>query len=110
MFNTRLEPVLLVVYVQEDEEAYWYWFNDLNIDLTSTQQTFTIRIPQENKLSRTDWDNILKYVQNIFSIKRLIEGLKDIDYENLSEKEINAWRHYHLDDYENAIEICIFEI
>ncbi len=103
LFNTRLEPVLLVIYVQEDEEAYWYWFNDLDIDLTSSQKTFTINIPPENKLSLTNWDDIFKYVQHIFGIKKLIEGLKDIDYENLSDKEILAWKYYHADDYENAI-------
>jgi tetratricopeptide (TPR) repeat protein len=103
LFNTKLEPVLLVVYIQEEKEAYWYWYNDLNIDLTSSQKTFQIKIPKENKLRSIGWESIVKYVQNIFSIKTLVDGIKSLEYDEISNSELLAWRHYYSGDHENAI-------
>lgn len=103
LFNTRLEPVFLIAYIQEEKEAYWYWYNDLNIDLTSAQKTFQIKIPRTNKLSCTNWESILKYVQNIFSIKTLVDGIKSLEYTEISNSELLAWRHYYSGDHENAI-------
>lgn len=103
LFNTKLEPVLLVVYVKEAKEAYWYWYNDLNIDLTSSQKTFQIKIPKENKLNSINWESIVKYVQNIFSIKTLVDGIKSLEYDEISNSELLAWRHYFSSDHENAI-------
>ena len=60
LFNTRLEPILLVTYIQDEKKAYWYWYNDLHIDLTSSQKTYKIRIPKANLLSSINWDRIHK--------------------------------------------------
>lgn len=103
LYNTRLEPVLLIAYIQEEKEAYWYWYNDLNINLTSAQKTFQIKIPRTNKLSCINWESILKYVQNIFSIKTLVDGIKSLEYTEISNSELLAWRHYYSGDHENAI-------
>lgn len=102
-FNTRLEPVLLVIYIQEEKEAYWFWYNELNVDLTSSQKTYRIKIPKTNKLSSINWDLIVKYVQNIFSIKTLVDGIKSLEYEEISNSEILAWKYYYSGDYENAV-------
>jgi tetratricopeptide (TPR) repeat protein len=103
LFKTKLEPVLLVVYIQEDKEAYWLWYNDLSIDLTSSQKTYTINIPKANRLSQIDWAFVLKYVQNIFSIKTLVDGIKSLEYDEISNSQILAWRYYFSKDYEKAI-------
>jgi tetratricopeptide (TPR) repeat protein len=102
-FNTRLEPILLVSYVREEQEAYWYWFNDLQIDLTSNNKTLNIKIPKTNKLSQINWTHVIKNVQNIFSIKTLVEGIKTLEYTEISNAEILAWKNYYAQDYENAI-------
>ena len=103
LYNSMLTPVLLVAYVQEEIEAYWCWFNDLDIDLTTQQKTFRIKIPKTNKLSKIDWKTLTKYVQNIFSIKTLVEGIKTLEYDEISNSELLAWRYYYSGDYENAI-------
>lgn len=103
LFNTMLVPVLLVAYVQEEKEAYWCWNNDLDIDLTVQQKTFTIQIPKTNKLSELDWTRITKYVQRIFSIKTLVDGIKSLEYSEISNSELLAWRYYYSKEYENAI-------
>lgn len=103
LFNTMLIPVLLVAYVQEEKEAYWCWYNDLDIDLTVQQKTFTIQVPKTNKLSELDWTRITKYVQRIFSIKTLVDGIKSLEYSEISNSELLAWRYYYSKEYENAI-------
>lgn len=88
------------------------WYNDLDIDLTIQQKTFTIQVPKTNKLSELDWARITKYVQSIFSIKTLVDGIKSLEYNEISNSELLAWRYYYSKEYENAIfilRIC-FEI
>lgn len=102
LFNTRLEPVLIVVYVQEDKEAYWCWYNDLGIDLTSSQKSYRIKVPRINKLSGIDAEQVFEYVQNIFSIKTLIENIGKLEFSQMSETEILAWKYYFTGNYESA--------
>ena len=103
MFKTRLEPVLLVVYVQEELEAYWFWYNELVIDSDKVQKSLQIRIPKTNKLSCIDWDSKIKYVQQSFSVKNLIIGIKELEYETLSNSELLAWKHFYSEEFEEAI-------
>jgi len=103
LFNTKIEPILLIAYIQEEKEAYWCWYNELKIDLTSPQKRYTIKILKENKLSQIDWGSISKYVQNIFSIKLLVEGIKSLEYNEISNSQILAWKYYFSQDYEKSI-------
>lgn len=103
LFNTKLEPVLLVSYVQEEKEAYWCWYNESEFDLTSSQKTYTINIPKTNKLSRIGWDSISKYVQGVFSVKMLVDGIKSLEYEEITNSQILAWKYYFSRDYEKSI-------
>lgn len=103
LFNTKLEPVLLVAYIQEEKEAYWCWYNELDFDLTSSQESYTINIPKTNKLSQIDWGAISKYVQDIFSVKMLVDGIKSLEYEEISNSQILAWKYYFSQDYEKSI-------
>lgn len=101
-YNTRLEPILLVAYIQEEKEAYWIWYDDLGIDIIPKNKTTKINIPKTNKLSRIEWNNVVKYVQNRFSIKKLIDGIKLLEYNEISNSEILAWKNYYIENYENA--------
>ncbi|WP_218599403.1 DUF4365 domain-containing protein [Polaribacter sp. NJDZ03] len=103
LFNTKLEPVFLVAYVQEEKEAYWSWYNELEFDLTSSQKTYTVNIPKTNKLSQIDWNPISKYVQEIFGVKMLVEGIKNLEYDEISNSQILAWKYYFSQDYEKSI-------
>ncbi|MDP8202575.1 MAG: tetratricopeptide repeat protein [Candidatus Tenebribacter burtonii] len=103
LFNTKLEPVMLIVYNQKDYEAYWYWYNDLNVDLTSTQKTYTFKIPKTNKLSIINWESVSNYVKDTFSIKLLVDGIKDLEFNEISNSQILAWKYYFSKDFEKAI-------
>lgn len=101
-FNARLEPVLLIVYSQADKEAYWLWYDDNQFDLTRNQKTYTVNIPKENKLSSISWNEIIIYVKNIFSIKLLMDKINHLEYGELTNNEVLAWKNYYQQDYENA--------
>lgn len=102
LYRTRLEPVLLVIFVQEEQEAYWYWTNDLNVDLATAATTVKINISKQNKLSTLQWDEVVRYVQDVFSVKSLIDGIKSLEYDSMSNAEILAWKYYYAKNYADA--------
>ncbi len=102
LYDSRLEPVLLAVYVQQEKETYWIWYNDLALDKAAGTRTTRIKIPKTNSLSTTDWESVRKYVQQIFSFKKLIDGIRTLEYGEISQTEILAWRYYYAGDYEKA--------
>ncbi|GBF21897.1 MULTISPECIES: DUF4365 domain-containing protein [Arenibacter] len=102
LFNIRLEPVLIIVYVKDENEAYWYWYDDLKIDLTRLQKSYRIKVPKTNKLSRIDTDYVFEYVQNVFSIKTLIKDIGQLEYSQMSDTERLAWKSYFTANYEDA--------
>ncbi|ANI89689.1 hypothetical protein A9P82_10550 [Arachidicoccus ginsenosidimutans] len=103
LFNTKLEPVMLVAYIQKEKAAYWCWYNDLNIDLTSTQKTYAVKIPKTNRLSEINWNSIFEYVKDIFSMKMLVDGIKTLEFNEISNSQVFAWKFYFSGDFEKAI-------
>lgn len=104
-YKSRIEPVLLVAFVKEENQAYWVWFDELELhekDLLN-KETHYVRISRKNKLTETDWNLIVKKVQKNASIKYLIESFSKLNYENLERSEITAWKNYFLGNYNDAI-------
>jgi hypothetical protein len=50
----RPEPVLLVVYVDEDKEAYWLWAHEIAQSDTE-RTTVNVLVPTNRRLTQTDW-------------------------------------------------------
>lgn len=102
LYNARLEPIMLIVYSQADKEAYWVWYNDLHVNLTRNRKTHKIIIPKENRLGLMEWNDVVGYVKNIFSVKFLIDGIRQLEYDELTDTEVLAWKNYYQKEYENA--------
>ncbi|QSB24969.1 tetratricopeptide repeat protein [Flavobacterium sp. CLA17] len=102
LYNTRLEPVLFIAYVKSENEAYYLWFDELKIDLTSEQKTLRINIPKTNKLSLINWDDVTSHVQKRFSLKSLADGIKDLEYSEMSNAQVLAWSNYYGSRFEDA--------
>lgn len=104
-YKSRLEPVLLVAFVKEENQAYWVWFDELDLDesLLLNKESLYIKIPRNNKLTETDWNLIIKKVQKNASIKFLIESFSKLNYENLEKNEIAAWKNYFDGNFNDAI-------
>lgn len=60
----NLRVVLLVKFVEADNEAYWILLKDVPKP-NQENQMFTIKIPRQNRLSTLDWNNIVTYVRDI---------------------------------------------
>ncbi|SMG49164.1 protein of unknown function [Marivirga sericea] len=65
----RLEVVLLVKYVQEENEAYYKLLSEVQPPENPDQENFTIRIPKTNTISTLDWNVIVNYVREITDLK-----------------------------------------
>lgn len=100
-YQVRLEPVMLVIYDAEQNEAYWSWLSDHRIDLTSDKKTYTLRISKGNKLSEIDWNGIMSHVQKLFNAKSFISDFDILQIEN--DLELGAWKVYYQGDYEQAV-------
>ena len=60
----NLRVVLLVKFVEEENEAYWILLKDVPKP-NQDNETFTIRIPRQNRLSQLNWNDIADYVRYI---------------------------------------------
>jgi hypothetical protein len=60
----KLQVVMLVKYVEAENEAYWLLLSDVP-EPNQEQESFTIWIPKENRLSTIDWLRIQKYVRDV---------------------------------------------
>jgi len=60
----KLQIVLLVKYVVPDNEAYWILLKNIPSP-NQDNETFTVHISKENRLSEINWDEIKEYVQEV---------------------------------------------
>lgn len=94
----KLEPTLLIVYIVDENESYWKWFENNTVDLTSNNKTFSIQLSRENKLSSIDWNIIDNYVTKIFNQRYLI-----YDFPTIEKANKKAWDLYFNGDFEEAL-------
>ena len=71
----RLGVVMLVKYVEVENEAYWILLRDITAP-NPTLKYFTIRIPKVNRISSIDWINIITKIGTITK-KKLRARLKN---------------------------------
>ena len=103
LYLARLEPVLLVCYIANHNEAYYAWFTERTVDLTKSNKTFSIRLDPLNKISTLNWEIVSSYVNQIFSKRSLLYGFPEINFSNMGEGEKSASGFYLKKDYETAL-------
>lgn len=103
-WNNRLEPTMIVAYVVEENEAYWHWFQEADVNLTLPNNSYKIKISKHNKLSLLDWNLIVEKIKDIFSKKHLLYSLPI-----LNNKNKDAWNLYFEGKYEAALPL-LYEI
>lgn len=104
-YRARLEPIMIVAYVQNDDEAYWTWFDEISIsdnDLVSKEHLY-LKISKAKRLSELDWNLVTKKVQKHFGIKTLIDSFSKLEYETLSQTEILAWKNYFTQNFTDSV-------
>jgi hypothetical protein len=63
-----LSVAMLVKYVESVREAYWVLLQDVPRP-PQTQQSFTVRIPKENRISNLDWQQLRDRLVGIQDLK-----------------------------------------
>jgi hypothetical protein len=60
----KVQVVILVKYVEVENEAFWLLLSDVP-EPNQAQDSFTIRIPKQNRLSSIDWQKIREYIRQV---------------------------------------------
>lgn len=64
----KLQIVMLVKYIEDEDEAYWIFLSDIPKP-SQDQNTLSIHIPKSNKVSSINWNEIHDFVHNVTSDK-----------------------------------------
>jgi hypothetical protein len=65
----KLQVVMLVKFVESENEAYWLLLSKVSEPADAEQKEMTVRIPKENRLSAIDWNQIAAYVRGVTNTK-----------------------------------------
>ena len=64
-----LTVVMFVKYVANENEAYWILLRDIPGPNDPAQETFTVHVPKENRLSIIDWPGNIHLIRAITNLK-----------------------------------------
>lgn len=64
MLMSKLQVVMLVKYVADENQAYWQLLSQID-EPNQSQETMTVHIPRKNVLSEITWQQISRYVDHI---------------------------------------------
>ncbi len=74
----NLRVVLLVKFVESENEGYWILLKDVAPPNSPDQETFVIGINRNNKVTKIDWENqIVKYVRHVTDKKLVAQRMQD---------------------------------
>lgn len=59
-------------YIKQENEAYWMYFRDIPPP-NQEQETFTVHIPRDNRLSRIAWENVAASIREVTNRKLGVE-------------------------------------
>lgn len=94
----KLEPTMIIVFIVDENKAFWTWFDTNTVDLTLKNENFTISISRHNNLSNTNWDLVSSHVGDIFSRRHLLYSAPELDDQNE-----NAWKAFFDNKFEKAL-------
>lgn len=60
----NLRVVMVVKFIESENEAYWTLLKDVQSP-NQDNETFTLHLPRQNRLSTLDWGTIVDYVRSV---------------------------------------------
>ena len=60
----NLRVVMIIKFIEAENEAYWTLLKDIQSP-NQDNETFTIHLPRQNRLTTLDWKIIVDYVRNV---------------------------------------------
>lgn len=95
----RLEPTLLVAFDIKTKAGYWIWVDHSLVDLSKSNESFTVKIPIINKLSENSWFAISLFVKKTHILTYSKLPLSEPEDDETSQ---NAWFLMQKGEYELA--------
>ena len=72
----NLRVVMIIKFIEAENEAYWTLLKDVQSP-NQDNETFTIHLPRQNKLTTLDWKIIVDYVRNVTDRKLAAMRVRD---------------------------------
>ena len=91
-----LKPIMLIVYVEEQNQAYWKWITNSTFDLKKANSKFQLKIDKKNTISQINVDKISNYIKDYYLEVLKLKNLPDF------EKDY-GWQLYLEGQYEKAL-------
>lgn len=101
----KLEPIMISIYIEHENKAYWQWVDDKTFDLSKNNSFFQIKIDRKNSLSNIEWSQISDYTENIFKRRHY---LYNVPLPSEIEKN-KGWDYYFNREYEKALPLLLEE-
>jgi tetratricopeptide (TPR) repeat protein len=91
-----VKPIMLIAFVEDEEQAYWSWIKQSSFDLTKPNNEFQLKISKKNILTSTSSEIIGNYIRDY--------NLKMLELKNLPNiKEDFGWELYLKKKYEESL-------
>jgi hypothetical protein len=65
----NLRVVMIVKFIEDENEAYWTLLRDVRPPNNDGQEEFTMYFPRQNRLSQINWPEIVTYIRDITNRK-----------------------------------------
>lgn len=102
LFN-RLEPVMIILYEEKNDTAYWKWLLPSDFDLAKDMQSHSVPFDKGQIIANVNWVGICDVIQKWFKVKNhLLTSLEYDLFSSESEGEVKAWSHYFGGNLEEA--------
>lgn len=94
----KLEPIMIVAYIKNEQQLFWCWVEDKTFDLANGNETYQVKIPRVNSFNTINWVDIHSYVDQLFKWRHRINDIP----EN-TDIETEAWKHFFNKNYDKAL-------
>jgi tetratricopeptide (TPR) repeat protein len=91
-----IKPIMLIVYIEQEKQAYWHWIDNSSFDLTKPTAKFQLKITKKNNISQANINLISSYIKNYYIEILRLKNLPDF------EKDY-GWQLYIERKYEEAL-------
>lgn len=118
LWLNSIKPIMIIVFIEDEEKAYWSWINESSFDLTKDNEEFQLKISKGNIINSTSSIIIGNYIKDynlrMLKLKNLPNVKEDYGWQLYLERKYNEALPYLKKtsptlDVLNAIAICYFK-
>lgn len=96
LWLNSIKPIMLIVFIEAENKAYWSWISESSFDLTKSNLKFQLKINKKKSLNPVSSTDIADYVEKYYLEMLRLKSLPSI-------KEDYGWQLYLNKNYEEAL-------